>query len=77
MAPPLRTVANEADGRTDGSGRGGAPIVRANPLERAAMSAADALRVAHAFDVRVTVDGESLVLAACAHRALIVRGGEP
>jgi hypothetical protein len=40
------------------------------------MSAADALRVAHAFDVRVTVDGESLVLAACAHRALIVRGGE-
>jgi hypothetical protein len=31
-ASELRTVANDADGRTDGSGRGGAPTVRANPL---------------------------------------------
>ena len=29
LAPPLRTVANDADGRTDGSGRGDAPTVRA------------------------------------------------
>jgi hypothetical protein len=40
------------------------------------MSAAEALRAAQASGVRVTVDGESLVLEACAHRALIVRGGE-
>jgi hypothetical protein len=39
------------------------------------MSAAEALRAAHA-SVRVTVDGEGLVLRACAHRALIGRGGE-
>ena len=32
-APPLRTVANDADGRTDDSGRGGAATDRANPLE--------------------------------------------
>ena len=40
------------------------------------MSAADALRGKLASGVRVTVDGESLVLEACAHRAQIVRGGE-
>jgi hypothetical protein len=40
------------------------------------MSAADALGAELASGVRVTVDGESLFLAACAHRALIVRGGE-
>jgi hypothetical protein len=40
------------------------------------MTAADALRAEIASGVRVTVDGESLVLKACAHRALIVRGGE-
>jgi hypothetical protein len=41
LAPPLRTVANDADGRTDGSGRGGAPTVRANPLKTNAGTAAD------------------------------------
>jgi hypothetical protein len=40
------------------------------------MSAASALPIAHASGVRATVDGESLVRGACAHRALIVRGGE-
>jgi hypothetical protein len=40
------------------------------------MSAADALRAELASGVRVTVDGESLVPEACAHRTLIVRGGE-
>ena len=40
------------------------------------MSAADALRAELASGIRVTVDGESLVLEACAHRALIVRGSE-
>ena len=40
------------------------------------MSAADTLRAAHAAGVCVTVDGESLFLEACAHRALIVRGGD-
>ena len=40
------------------------------------MSAANALRAELGSGVRVTVDGESLVLEACAHRALIVRGGE-
>jgi hypothetical protein len=38
------------------------------------MSAAEALKAARG--VRVGVDGEELVLEACAHRALIVRGGE-
>jgi hypothetical protein len=41
LAPPLRTVANDADGRADGSGRGGAPTVRANPLKTNAGTAAD------------------------------------
>ena len=41
LAPPLRTVANDADGRTDGSGRGGTPTVRANPLKTNAGTAAD------------------------------------
>jgi hypothetical protein len=41
LAPSLRTVANDADGRTDGSGRGGAPTVRANPLKTNAGTAAD------------------------------------
>ena len=40
------------------------------------MSATEALRAAHVSGVHVTVDDESLVLEACAHRALIVRGGE-
>ena len=40
------------------------------------MRAAGTLRAELASGVRVTVDGESLVLEACAHRALIVRGGE-
>ena len=40
------------------------------------MSAADALRAELASGVRVNVDGESLVPEACAHRTLIVRGGE-
>lgn len=33
-------------------------------MERAAMNAAEALRVAHAAGVRLTVDGESLLLEA-------------
>jgi hypothetical protein len=41
LVPPLRTVANDADGRTDGSGRGGTPTVRANPLKTNAGTAAD------------------------------------
>jgi hypothetical protein len=40
------------------------------------MSAADGLRAELASGVWVTVDGESLVLEAYAHRAPIVRGGE-
>ena len=40
----------------------------------AAMSAAEALKAARAVGIRVGVDGDELVLAACAHRALIVRG---
>jgi len=40
------------------------------------MSAADALCAAHASGVRVTVDGKSLVLEACAHRAQIAQGGQ-
>jgi hypothetical protein len=40
------------------------------------MSAADALRAELASGVRGTVDGESLVPEASAHRALIVRGGD-
>jgi hypothetical protein len=40
------------------------------------MSAADAPRAELGSGVRVTVDGESLVPEACAHRALTVRGGE-
>jgi hypothetical protein len=39
------------------------------------MSAAEAaLKAARAVGIRVGVDGDELVLAACAHRALIVRG---
>ena len=44
--------------------------------DRGAVSAAEALRAAYASDVRVIVDGESFVLEACAHRALMVRGGQ-
>jgi hypothetical protein len=40
------------------------------------MSAPDAFRAELASGIRVAVDGESLVLDACAHRALIVGGGE-
>jgi len=40
------------------------------------MRAAGTLRAELASVVRVTFDGESLVLEACAHRALIARGGE-
>ena len=40
------------------------------------MSAAGTLRAELASGVRGTVDGEILVLEACAHRALNVRGGE-
>jgi hypothetical protein len=40
------------------------------------MSAAEAPKAARAVDIRVGVDGDELVLEACAHRALIVRGGE-
>ncbi len=40
-ASPLRTVANDADGRADGGGRGGAPTVRANPLKINGGTAAD------------------------------------
>jgi hypothetical protein len=38
---PLRTVVNDADDRADGSGRGGAPTVRANSLKTNAETAAD------------------------------------
>jgi hypothetical protein len=41
LAPSLRTVANDADGRTDGSGRGATPTVRANPLKTNAVTVAD------------------------------------
>ena len=40
------------------------------------MRAADATRAELGSGVHVAVDGESLVLEACAHRALIARGGE-
>jgi hypothetical protein len=40
-APPLRTVANDADGRADGSGRGGTATVPVNPLKTNAGTAAD------------------------------------
>ena len=40
------------------------------------MSAAEALKAARAVDIRAGIDGDELVLVACAHRALIVRGGE-
>ena len=40
----------------------------------AAMSAVEALKAARG--IRFGVDGDELVLEACAHRALIVRGGE-
>jgi hypothetical protein len=45
-------------------------------MGNAAMSAAKALKAARAAGNRVGVDGDELVLEACAHRALIVRGGE-
>ncbi len=41
LVPPLRTVANDADGRTDGNGRSATPTVRANPLKTNAVTAAD------------------------------------
>jgi len=40
------------------------------------MSAAGTLRAAHVSGVRATVDGESLVVGACAHRALIAQGAQ-
>ena len=40
------------------------------------MSAAEVFKPPRALGIRVGVDGESVVLEACAHRALIVRGGE-
>ena len=40
------------------------------------MSAAEALKAARAVGIRVGVNGDELVLEVCAHRALIVRGGE-
>lgn len=40
------------------------------------MSAAEALKAARAAGIRVGIDGDDLMLEACAHRALIVRGGE-
>jgi hypothetical protein len=40
-ASSLRTIVNDADGRADGSGWGGAPTVRANPLKTNGMTAAD------------------------------------
>jgi hypothetical protein len=40
-APTMRTVANDADGRADGNGRGGAATVRANPLKSNVVTAAD------------------------------------
>jgi hypothetical protein len=40
-APPLRTVADDADGRAEGAERGGASTVRANPLKTNAETAAD------------------------------------
>jgi hypothetical protein len=40
------------------------------------MSAAEALKAARAVGIRVGVDGDELVLEACAQRALIVRGGD-
>jgi hypothetical protein len=46
-APPLRTVANEADGPADVGGRGGAEIVRANPLKTNAVTAADGVDANH------------------------------
>jgi hypothetical protein len=39
--PPPRTVTNDADGRADDSGKGGALTVRANPLKSNAETAAD------------------------------------
>ena len=47
LVPPLRTVANDADGRTDGSGRGGTPTVRANPLKTNAGTDADGADANH------------------------------
>jgi hypothetical protein len=40
-APPLQTVANNADGRADVNGRDGASTVRANPLKNNTETAAD------------------------------------
>ena len=40
------------------------------------MSAAEALKAARAVGIRAGIDGDELVLEACAHRTLIVRGGE-
>jgi hypothetical protein len=40
------------------------------------MSAAEALNAARAAGIRLGIAGDELVLEACAHRALIVRGGE-
>jgi hypothetical protein len=41
LAPSLRTVAKDADGGADGSGRDGTSIVRANPLQTNAGTGAD------------------------------------
>jgi hypothetical protein len=45
--PPPRTLTNDADGRTDGSRRGGAPTVRTNPLKSNAETAADGADANH------------------------------
>lgn len=45
--PPPRTVTNDADGRADDSGKGGASTVRANPLKSNAETAADGADANH------------------------------
>ena len=42
-SPPMRTVANDADGREDGNGRGDRTTVRANPLKTEDEFAADGM----------------------------------
>jgi len=45
--PPPRTVTNDADGRADDSGKGGALTVRTNPLKSNAETAADGADANH------------------------------
>jgi hypothetical protein len=40
------------------------------------VSAAEVLKAARAAGIELGIDGDYLVLEACAHRALTVRGGE-